>query len=242
MIYKLASRYLSSKNSDEAPVRQVCISHSLPDGSDANKYAESKLLLTRSKDLAQKLNLYTKRLINTRLGIIAGDRHGEDDRGFAKELEEDTTRDLLSLNDEDFPIVCTFNHFLRLLENLVRYLATIPLVYLSVCPLDSSRNMPLLKMNIFLFELRKQPNPGRIKSFGKLEYFLANSCAQNLRHTQGKAKGSPEKGLQTGQLYHLQPRVLATSSYCSDMPDSSGFGLYRYYGCHKGFGVLGFKS
>lgn len=75
-----------------------------PNGSDANKYAESQLLLTRSKDLTQKLKLYTKRLINTRLGIIAGDQRGEDDKGFAQEFGKDTTRDLLSLNDDSLHI------------------------------------------------------------------------------------------------------------------------------------------
>lgn len=106
-----------------------------PDGNDANKYAEFQLLLTRSKDLAQKLKLYTKRLINTRLGIIAGDQQGEDGNAATKKFEEDTTQDLLSLEEEDFPVVCTFNHFLRLLENLVRYFTIIPAVYSSGCPL-----------------------------------------------------------------------------------------------------------
>lgn len=103
-------------------------SHPIPDGNDVNKNAEFQLLLTRSRDLAQKLKLYTKRLINTRLGIIAGDQHGED--GNTKKFEEDTTQDLLSLEEEDFPVVCTFNHFLRLLENLVRYFIIISVVYL----------------------------------------------------------------------------------------------------------------
>lgn len=122
-----------------------------PDGNDVNKNAEFQLLLTRSRDLAQKLKLYTKRLINTRLGIIAGDQHGED--GNTKKFEEDTTQDLLSLEEEDFPVVCTFNHFLRLLENLVRYFIITPAVYLLGYPLVHSRNMSLFERNIYIFFL-----------------------------------------------------------------------------------------
>lgn len=90
--------------------------------SGADKNAEFQLFLTRSKDVAQTLKLYTKRLINTRLGIIAEDQSGDCDNSIPKESEEETTKDLFSLDQEDFPLVCTFDYFLRLLENLVRYL------------------------------------------------------------------------------------------------------------------------
>lgn len=103
---------------------------------DADRNSGFQLLLTRSKDLAQRLKLYTKRLINTRLGIIA-----EDQGGGGGNVGEDTTQDLLSLNDEDFPLVCTFDYFLRLLENLVKYFTIIPIVHLPenlICPLGSS--------------------------------------------------------------------------------------------------------
>lgn len=90
--------------------------------SGADKNAEFQLFLTRSKDVAQNLRLYTKRLINTRLGIIAEDQSGDCDNSISKESEEETTQDLFSLDQEDFPLVCTFDYFLRLLENLVRYL------------------------------------------------------------------------------------------------------------------------
>ncbi|KAF8241597.1 hypothetical protein K440DRAFT_665246 [Wilcoxina mikolae CBS 423.85] len=102
LIYKLASRYLATKIEDEVPVRQ--------------------LLLTRSTGLAQKLKLYTKRLINTRLGVVEEDLpSGAEDRiNYSDDFEEDSNRDILSLKDADFPLACTFNHFLKLLDNSIK--------------------------------------------------------------------------------------------------------------------------
>jgi hypothetical protein len=88
-----------------------------------------QLLLTRSTGLAHKLKLYTKRLINSRLEVFEqipspGD---EDYINTSANSEEDTTQDLLSLKDGDFPLVCTFNYFLQLLENSLKY--NIPLAH-----------------------------------------------------------------------------------------------------------------
>lgn len=89
---------------------------------DADENTGFELLLTRSKGLAQKLKVYTKRLIDTRRGIIDPDAQiGEDTATSWDDSEEDTTQNLLSLDEHDFPLVCTFNYFLRLLENLVKY-------------------------------------------------------------------------------------------------------------------------
>jgi len=84
-----------------------------------------QLLLTRSNDLAQKLKLYTKRLINSRLGIAEEDHppRTDDLSNFRTDSKEDTTKDLLSLEDSDFPLVCTFSYFLKLLENAIKYIA-----------------------------------------------------------------------------------------------------------------------
>lgn len=86
-------------------------------------YSPFQLLLTRSKNLAQKLRLYTQRLINTRMGIIDSDPEPQNAENEIPwdDSEEDTTRTLLSLRDQDFPLVCTFDYFLRLLENTVGY-------------------------------------------------------------------------------------------------------------------------
>jgi hypothetical protein len=132
LVYKLASRYLTSKAADELPVRQVsfqlymyigflCLELvSSSDGSDDT--ITIQLLLTRSNELVQKLKRYTTRLINTRLGKIDSETPPEQDQSTTQDedKEENTTKDLLSLKDEDFPLVCTFNHFLRLLENSIR--------------------------------------------------------------------------------------------------------------------------
>lgn len=96
------------------------------------------MLLTRSKDLALRLKHYTKDLIRTQVGISDANlqdgeaytwNNSEEDTtkdGEASEVltwndsEEDTNQDLFSLDEQDFPLVCTFSYFLRLLENTIR--------------------------------------------------------------------------------------------------------------------------
>jgi hypothetical protein len=91
---------------------------------DSNEF---QLLLTRSSRLAKKLKDYTQRLIDTRLlidtplGITDGDSvPGGGQRANPDHEEERTIRDLFSLKEEAFPLVCTFDHFLRLVENSIR--------------------------------------------------------------------------------------------------------------------------
>lgn len=81
------------------------------------------MLLTRSRNLAQKLKIYTKRLINTKMGRVdTGPQDGEDDSaGSRDDSEESTDQTLLALDEEDFPLVCTFSYFLILLENTIRF-------------------------------------------------------------------------------------------------------------------------
>lgn len=43
-----------------------------------------------------------------------------EDGAYVWDDSEDTTQDLLSLNEQDFPLVCTFNYFLKLLENTIK--------------------------------------------------------------------------------------------------------------------------
>lgn len=81
------------------------------------------MLLTRSRDLAQKLKIYTKRLINTKMRRVnTGPQDAEDDSvGSRDDSEESTVQTLLALDEEDFPLVCTFSYFLILLENTIRF-------------------------------------------------------------------------------------------------------------------------
>jgi len=46
----------------------------------------------------------------------------EENSATWKECDEDTRQNILSLGDDDFPLVCTFNRFLRLLENSIKYI------------------------------------------------------------------------------------------------------------------------
>lgn len=81
-------------------------------------------MLTRSRDLAQKLRIYTNRLIDTKLGRInTGPQDGEDNNsvGTWDDSEESTDQSLLALDEQDFPLVCTFSYFLILLENAIRF-------------------------------------------------------------------------------------------------------------------------
>jgi hypothetical protein len=80
------------------------------------------LLLTRSKNLAQKLNINAKGLINAKLGITSGLVEPEETTvGTYDDSPEDTNGNFLALTDDDFPIVCTFNYFIRLMENAIRF-------------------------------------------------------------------------------------------------------------------------
>lgn len=83
---------------------------------------EPQLLLTRSKELANKLKRYTQRLIDTRLGTIGENSTSHNEQEIAGEgAEAHTTLELLALREEEFPLVCTFDYFLRLVENSIRY-------------------------------------------------------------------------------------------------------------------------
>lgn len=85
-----------------------------------------KVLLTRSETLAQKLEGEVRLLIDTQLmRVKAGFGTTDDDDAFEVThtmdgTDEETTEDLFSLQKEDFPLVCTFGHFLKRLENSIK--------------------------------------------------------------------------------------------------------------------------
>lgn len=81
-----------------------------------------KVLLTRSGYLAEKLRVYTKRLIETRLmRTTSTDARPCDPSGVDDSHDELYSKTLGDLSEEDFPLVCTFGRFMKLLENTVRY-------------------------------------------------------------------------------------------------------------------------
>ncbi|KAG0641145.1 hypothetical protein HOY80DRAFT_955829 [Tuber brumale] len=97
LVYKLVGRYLNSmKNGD--PLRQV--------------------LLTRSKRLASKIRINTSGLIEAKLG----ERKRQAEGNYAKndDFDDNTRKQFSSLTDMDFPLVCTFDYLLRLIENSIR--------------------------------------------------------------------------------------------------------------------------
>ena len=81
-----------------------------------------QVLLTRSNFLTDKLRAYTKKLIETLTSKSLNlEQLPDDEDSFldtdGKDLAGDT---VFTLSDENFPLVCTFDQFLQILENTVR--------------------------------------------------------------------------------------------------------------------------
>ncbi|RPB01662.1 hypothetical protein L873DRAFT_1803493, partial [Choiromyces venosus 120613-1] len=95
LVYKLVGRYISCKEKGEL-LRQV--------------------LLTRSERLVEKLRDNTDGLIKTKMGKLGEKVPHQANYSFP----ENTRKPLLSLTDDDFPLVCTFDYLLRLIENSIR--------------------------------------------------------------------------------------------------------------------------
>jgi hypothetical protein len=86
-----------------------------------------QVLLTRSNLLTDKLRAYTKKLIETLTSkSLSLEQLPEDDKlasddTFLDTEEKDLAGDtVFTLSDENFPLVCTFDQFLKILENTVR--------------------------------------------------------------------------------------------------------------------------
>lgn len=71
--------------------------------------------------LSNKLEVYTKRLIATQLNKANAILDDNDDAlHFIAQDDREVNDTVFSIKDEDFPLICTFNHFVKLLENTVR--------------------------------------------------------------------------------------------------------------------------
>ncbi|GAD91519.1 hypothetical protein PVAR5_0091 [Paecilomyces variotii No. 5] len=82
-----------------------------------------QLLLTRSEYLASKLQTYTRSLIESQLRnnvFSTDDARGDTDSLQLDKYVKKSATSLLSLNDNDFPFVCTFDTFLDMLEATIR--------------------------------------------------------------------------------------------------------------------------
>ena len=114
---KLVRKYLASKAIvDEKPARQVRKSMIVMPLSMAD---QAQVLLTRSPHLADKLKTYARRLIETLspepLGLELSQQIGQE---FSATIEESLGKeDVTTLRDDSFPLVCTWDNFLQLLEN-----------------------------------------------------------------------------------------------------------------------------
>ena len=108
LAFKLLSNYIGSRAAsdrvlsvDRKPIRQV--------------------FLTRSEILAGKLNGYIRRLVNCQLGQFDSD--DMDSTGFEVLKEKDENAEachLWSLKEEDFPLVCTFDKLLSMVETSLK--------------------------------------------------------------------------------------------------------------------------
>ncbi|KAF8453554.1 hypothetical protein BDZ91DRAFT_749021 [Kalaharituber pfeilii] len=104
LVFKLLGSYLASKHSaeDKRPLRQIFI--------------------TRSGILAGKLNDYIRKLISCQLGKFENDQVDEDlELENIKENDENAdVTDFWSMPNDSFPLVCTYERFLTLLERSLK--------------------------------------------------------------------------------------------------------------------------
>ncbi|KAL8762219.1 MAG: hypothetical protein Q9184_001736 [Pyrenodesmia sp. 2 TL-2023] len=99
LLFKLIGKYLASKGvKGQPPIRQI--------------------LLTRSPELADKLRIYARNSIRALLPSALEDAAPSDSRAPMPVPQLDFSKaTVLSLDDSYYPYVCTFEDFLRLLEN-----------------------------------------------------------------------------------------------------------------------------
>jgi len=125
LVFKLVGKHLAGRRlPGERRIRQV--SNAMLWQSSwftNNTWSPKQVLLTRSSFLADKLRAYVRRLIETltskslNLEVLQ-----EDDDPLMSFAEGTRTNDsALTLSDDSYPLVCTFDRFLELLENTVRY-------------------------------------------------------------------------------------------------------------------------
>ena len=116
LIFKLVGKFLASKAiMEERPIHQV--SRGFLTAFPILAYT-LKVLLTRSDVLAGKLKSYTQRLIKTLAARESSEviQYEAQDNTMTESSQEHDS--LLSLSDDSFPLVCSFDRFLRLLEKM----------------------------------------------------------------------------------------------------------------------------
>ena len=119
LVFKLVGKFLASKAvPDERPARQV---RSEMIGVFLFAANQGQVLLTRSSFLAGKLQAYTRRLIETLSSKSLRTESFElEEHILSRTVDEDSeSSSVLTLRDQSFPLVCTFEQFLIILENTV---------------------------------------------------------------------------------------------------------------------------
>ena len=118
LVFKLVGKFLASKAvSDERVARQVS-SEMIVILLFANR---DQVLLTRSSFLAIQLQTYTRQLIDTLSTKPFNTEFFESEEHLpSRTIDEDSeSSSVLTLRDQSFPLVCTFEEFLSILEKTV---------------------------------------------------------------------------------------------------------------------------
>ena len=133
LVFKMVGKFLASKATlDEKPIRQVGFMTIALLFLIAN---EAQILLTRSSFLADKIAMYTRRLIQTLSSTTDSSElfEGEEDREshLSESFEAETylfpgtmgedcdDKSVFALRDQSFPLICTFEAFLQMLERTI---------------------------------------------------------------------------------------------------------------------------
>lgn len=108
LVFKLVRRYLASNKVMGARALRQVRKMMIVLGLSAADHGQ--ILLTRSPPLVEKLRDYTRRQIETSYPEL---------RGLIMTETDVENESVSTLNDQSFPLVCTWDQFLKLLENTV---------------------------------------------------------------------------------------------------------------------------
>lgn len=96
--------------------------HPMVESRLADDYSFEKLLLTRSPHLSSKLETFTRSLFKSQVSTEESSTGylAEEKTLLDAEAEMQETDTIFSARNASFPLICTFDWFLGLLENTIR--------------------------------------------------------------------------------------------------------------------------
>lgn len=121
LVFKLLAQFQArSLVTEEEPIRQACIPSTMF-AAYLTGFVNTQILLTRSSYLASKLNSYTRSLIKSQVpNSTPGDYLNKNEILFdAADMSIDTKLTFFS-PEIRFPLVCTFDQFLAILQNTIK--------------------------------------------------------------------------------------------------------------------------